>query len=66
MPKYTYVGDAGREYPYLPPPANGPEVGHTYTLEKAPADDRWTLLVPKKQKDNPPTEDPAPAGDNQE
>jgi hypothetical protein len=65
VPEYTYVGDEGRVYPSLPPPANGPQVGSTYTLEKAPGDNRWSVLVPKKK---PAPEAPAPAGEptNQE
>ena len=62
MPKFVYVGDAGRVYPFLPAPANGPEVGSTYTLQKDPGDNRWRLVKPKTPE-TPPTENPAPAGD---
>ena len=63
MPKFVYVGDEGRVYPTLPPPANGPLVGSTYTLEKDPGDNRWRLVVKPAKPVNPPTENPAPAGD---
>lgn len=58
MPKFVYVGDAGRYYA-LPAPANSPAVGETYTLDAAPPDDRWE---PVKKSTN----DPAPAGDTKE
>ena len=63
MPEFVYVGDAGRVYPSLPAPANGPVPGESYTLRHDPGDGRWEK--PKKSESKQ-SNDPAPAGDNEE
>lgn len=75
MPEFKYVGDAGRSYPTLPAPANGPVPGESYTLRTDPGDGRWQSTekhtagrkpAKKSAAKAEQSTDPAPAGEKKE
>ena len=57
MPKFTYTGDVGREYPTLPEGCRLPEVGVDYDLPEDPDDGRWTPAGKTSDKPAKPVTD---------
>lgn len=62
MPKFTYVGDEGRTYPFHPEGAREPVAGESYDLDDDPGDGRWQpVSTGKAAKTTASTDTSAPA-----